>query len=208
MKRVNDIFYSLQGEGRNTGRAALFVRFAGCNLKCPFCDTDFASYHELSEDYIMAELVVRCMDLGLTEEKPMVVLTGGEPTLQVDEYFVDLLHEEDFYVAMESNGILPAPQNLDWLTVSPKGDPPPTPPQGRGVGKLPDEIKIVFDENCDPEKLLQGLCLEGRPLLYLQPCDTGDAERNRLITALCVEYIKRHPKWRLSLQTHKLIGIA
>jgi organic radical activating enzyme len=134
MKRVNDIFYSLQGEGRNTGRAALFVRFAGCNLKCSFCDTDFASYHELSEDYIMAELVVRCMDLGLTNEKPMVVLTGGEPTLQVDEDFVDLLHEEDFYVAMESNGILPAPRNLDWLTVSPKGDPPPTPPQGKEVG--------------------------------------------------------------------------
>ena len=211
MKRVNDIFYSLQGEGRNTGRAALFVRFAGCNLKCSFCDTDFASYHELSEDYIMAELVVRCMDLGLTDEKPMVVLTGGEPTLQVDEDFVDLLHEEDFYVAMESNGILPAPRNLDWLTVSPKGDPPPIPPLGRGVGKRPDEIKIVFDENCDPEKILgglaQGLPLQGEPLLYLQPCDTGDTERNRLITARCVEYIKLHPKWRLSLQTHKLIGI-
>ena len=217
MKRVNDIFYSLQGEGRNTGRAALFVRFAGCNLKCSFCDTDFASYHELSEDYIMAELVVRCMDLGLMEEKPMVVLTGGEPTLQVDEDFVDLLHEEDFYVAMESNGILPAPRNLDWLTVSPKSPqrpltpytpPLPLPSEGRGAGKRPDEVKIVFDENCDPEKLLQGLCLEGQPLLYLQPCDTGDAERNRLITDLCVEYIKRHPKWRLSLQTHKLIGIA
>lgn len=211
MKRVNNIFYSLQGEGRHTGRAALFVRFAGCNLKCSFCDTDFASYHELSEDYIMAELVVRCMDLGLTDEKPMVVLTGGEPTLQVDEDFVDLLHEEDFYVAMESNGILPAPRNLDWLTVSPKGDPPPIPPQGRGVGKRPDEIKIVFDENCDPEEILgglaQGLPLQGEPLLYLQPCDTGDTERNRLITSRCVEYIKLHPKWRLSLQTHKLIGI-
>ncbi len=207
MKRVNDIFYSLQGEGRNTGRAALFVRFAGCNLRCSFCDTDFASYHELSEDYIMAELVVRCMDLGLMEEKPMVVLTGGEPTLQVDEDFVDLLHEEDFYVAMESNGILPAPQNLDWLTVSPKNLTPLPPLQG-ARGKQPDEIKIVFDENCDPEEILKGLSLQGEPLLYLQPCDTGDPERNRLITALCVDYIKRHPQWRLSLQTHKLIGIA
>ena len=210
MKRVNDIFYSLQGEGRNTGRAALFVRFAGCNLKCPFCDTDFASYHELSEDYIMAELVVRCMDLGLMEEKPMVVLTGGEPTLQVDEYFVDLLHEEDFYVAMESNGILPAPQNLDWLTVSPKSPHQP-PPEGEAFeGKQPDEIKIIFDGESDPEQILAAYLSRtgfNTPLLYLQPCDTGDAERNRLITARCVEYIKRHPKWRLSLQTHKLIGI-
>ncbi len=211
MKRVNDIFYSLQGEGRNTGRAALFVRFAGCNLKCPFCDTDFASYHELSEDYIMAELVVRCMDLGLMEEKPMVVLTGGEPTLQVDEYFVDLLHEEDFYVAMESNGILPAPQNLDWLTVSPKSPHQP-PPEGEAFkGKRPDEIKIIFDGESDPEQTLAAYLSRtgfNAPLLYLQPCDTGDAERNRLITDRCVEYIKRHPKWRLSLQTHKLIGIA
>ena len=221
MKRVNDIFYSLQGEGRHTGRAALFVRFAGCNLKCPFCDTDFASYHELSEDYIMAELVVRCMDLGLMEEKPMVVLTGGEPTLQVDEDFVDLLHEEDFYVAMESNGILPAPQNLDWLTVSPKcpHQPPPEgeasphqpPPEGEAFeGKQPDEIKIIFDGESDPEQTLAAYLSRtgfNAPLLYLQPCDTGDVERNRLITDRCVEYIKRHPKWRLSLQTHKLIGI-
>ena len=214
MKRVNDIFYSLQGEGRNTGRAALFVRFAGCNLKCPFCDTDFASYHELSEDYIMAELVVRCMDLGLTEEKPMVVLTGGEPTLQVDEDFVDLLHEEDFYVAMESNGIQPAPQNLDWLTVSPKETINNKQyPINKKQYKRPDEIKIVFDEDCDPEQILADYLKSWEwaacddVLLYLQPCDTGAPERNRLITARCVEYIKCHPKWRLSLQTHKLIGI-
>ena len=216
MKRVNNIFYSLQGEGRNTGRAALFVRFAGCNLKCAFCDTEFDYYQEMSDDYIVAELVAHCLDHDLTEQKPMVVLTGGEPTLQVDEAFVDLLHEEDFYVAMESNGLLPAPRNLDWLTVSPKS-PQRSHPQflsrgeGRWVGKLPDEIKIVFDEHCDPEKitgwLAQGLPLQGEPLLYLQPCDTGDAERNRLITARCVDYIKHHPQWRLSLQTHKMIGI-
>ena len=212
MKRVNDIFYSLQGEGRHTGRAALFVRFAGCNLRCPFCDTDFNSYHEWSEDYIVTELLAHCIDHGVIGNKPMVVLTGGEPTLQVDEKFVDMLHEEGFCVAMESNGILPAPQNLDWLTVSPKNPQGPHPQplsQGEGsrVGKRPDEIKIVFDENCDPEEILKGLPLREEPLLYLQPCDTGDAERNRLIIARCVEYIKRHPQWRLSLQTHKLIGI-
>lgn len=136
----------------------------------------------------------------------LVVLTGGEPTLQVDEAFVDLLHQHGYEVAMESNGTRPAPQNLDWLTVSPKifGE-------GclvKGDGRIPDEIKMVFDEDT-PEKLssLHLLTLHPSPLLYLQPCDTGDPARNKAITQACVEYIKQHPQWRLSLQTHKLIDI-
>ena len=210
--RVNDIFYSLQGEGRHTGRPALFVRFAGCNLKCPFCDTEFDSYHEFSADYIVTELLAHCIDHGVLHEKPMVVLTGGEPTLQVGEDFIDLLHEEGFYVAMESNGVLPAPRNLDWLTVSPKSARPRKAFQEGG--RRPDEIKIVFNGNNDPEKILSAYMNRlsdddesPKPLLYLQPCDTGGELQNRYITTLCVRYVMSHPKWRLSLQTHKLIGI-
>ena len=224
--RVNDIFYSLQGEGRNTGRAAVFVRLAGCNLRCPFCDTEFDSYTEMTAE----EIVGKISSLHISEGvgvKPLIVLTGGEPTLQVDEAFVDLLHQHGYEVAMESNGTRPAPRNLDWLTVSPKnlmswsgarevwsGE--------CGVrseecgGKACDELKIVFDE-ATPEilsslhtphsTLHESPSTLHAPLLYLQPCDTGDARRNAAITAACVEYIKSHPQWRLSLQTHKLIGI-
>ena len=191
--RVNDIFYSLQGEGYHTGRAAVFVRFAGCNLRCSFCDTEFDSYREMTADEIVTAI----------SQYParFVVLTGGEPTLQVDEAFVDLLHQHSFEVAMESNGTRPAPQNLDWLTVSPKGL--------RGEAKedtgkrLPDELKVIFDEDTDPETYLSTL---HAPLLFLQPCDTGNVERNAVIINKCVDYIKEHPEWRLSLQTHKLVG--
>lgn len=251
MFRVNDIFYSLQGEGRNTGRAAVFIRFAGCNLRCPFCDTEFNTYREMSGEEILAEV----SSLVTSTEKPIIVLTGGEPTLQVDEAFVDLLHSHGYYVAMESNGTRPAPRNLDWLTVSPKkeergerreereGSEPRKFEISRNQyfkksenrnfeeSKLPDEIKIVFEEDTDPEATLAALTLpyssniaapsplssllsplnpplgEVRMGLYLQPCDTGDAVRNARITKACVEYIKQNPQWRLSLQTHKLIGI-
>ena len=234
MKRINDIFYSLQGEGYNTGRAAVFIRFAGCNLRCSFCDTEFDTYREMTDDEIMAEIsrykVSRCevrdtryensLEAESTEEsnlesrtshlvprRQLVVLTGGEPTLQVDEAFVDLLHQHGFEVAMESNGTRPAPKNLDWLTVSPKlcrGERR----EERGE-RLPDELKVIFDEDTTPESFLPPLSPLSSllsPLLYLQPCDTGDAERNAAIINKCIDYIKEHPQWRLSLQTHKLIG--
>lgn len=194
--KVNDIFYSLQGEGRNTGRAALFVRFAGCNLRCPFCDTQFDSYRLMTAPDIVA---------ALHKESPiceMVVLTGGEPTLQADAHLTALLHQAGYWVAMESNGTLPPPEGIDWLTVSPKN-------WGKNLAHYGcDELKIVFDEET-PQRLseLETPANNSSPLLYLQPCDTGDPERNRRITAACVAYIKEHPKWRLSLQTHKLIGI-
>ena len=202
MRRINDIFYSLQGEGHNTGRAAVFVRFAGCNLRCPFCDTEFDTFREMTDDEIVAEIA--------QYPARFVVLTGGEPTLQVDEAFIDLLHQHGFEVAMESNGTRPAPQNLDWLTVSPKSmQGARCKEQGvRGMRK-PDELKVVFEENTDPNAFLLPLApcsLSPNTLLYLQPCDTGDAERNAIITERCIDYIKEHPEWRLSLQTHKLIG--
>ena len=220
--RVNEIFYSLQGEGRNTGRAAVFVRFAGCNLRCPFCDTDFDSYTPMTAEDIVAAIT----DVVPFAQQPigtplLVVLTGGEPTLQVDEPFVDLLHRHAFEVAMESTGTRPAPRNLDWLTVSPKNDSREGWKAEDGV-RTPNELKIVFDEDTDPESYLtphstlhapqEGLHPSRESIhlpryLYLQPCDTGDPRRNARITALCIDYIKRHPWWRLSLQTHKLVGI-
>ena len=202
--RVNEIFYSLQGEGYHTGRAAVFIRFAGCNLRCSFCDTEFDTFREMSAEQILLA-VAACA--GSPVPKPMVVLTGGEPTLQVDEALIEHLHTHGYKVAMESNGTHPAPKNLDWLTVSPKES---VKWLRHDSGKTPDEIKIIFDENTNP--LLEVAHFIGRPaasntLFYLQPCDTGDAERNKAIVQACVAYIKAHPLWRLSLQTHKLIGI-
>ena len=206
--RVNNIFYSLQGEGRNTGRAAVFIRFAGCNLRCSFCDTEFEAYREMSDEEILA--AVRNLAPSIKTPIPsggeggglLVVLTGGEPTLQVDEAFVDLLHQHGYEVAMESNGTRPAPMNLDWLTVSPKESGKWKVESGK---RIPDELKIVFEENT-PEKL-SSFHIPPFSFLYLQPCDTGDPNRNKAITQACVEYIKQHPQWRLSLQTHKLIDI-
>ncbi len=195
MKRINDIFYSLQGEGHNTGRAAVFVRFAGCNLRCSFCDTEFDTYREMSDEEILAAIS------GYPAR--FVVLTGGEPTLQVDEAFIELLHQHGYEVAMESNGTRPAPRNLDWLTVSPKVGSEKLEVRSE---KVADELKVVFDETTAPESYLSLLTSNFSPLLYLQPCDTGDVVRNEAIIARCVEYIKEHPWWRLSLQTHKLVG--
>ena len=231
MYRVNEIFYSLQGEGRNAGRAAVFVRFAGCNLRCSFCDTEFDSFIEMTVNDILSEIASVSGDFP-AGCKPLVVLTGGEPTLQVDEAFVDQLHSQGYEVAMESNGTLPAPSNLDWLTVSPKSL-PLAPSNWRG--RMPDELKVVFDENTNPETYLSPLTTPadapipdlwsptrslshhlshplqsegaGGRLLYLQPCDTGDAKRNKAIVQACVDYIKEHPQWRLSLQIHKIIDI-
>lgn len=185
MLRINNIFYSLQGEGRNTGRAATFVRFAGCNLSCPFCDTAFDTYREMTPEDVVAAIS--------RYPARFVVLTGGEPTLQADEAFVELLHRHGFEVAMESNGTRQAPANLDWLTVSPKGH--------VAVTRC-DEVKVVVDELTDPASV----AAPSAPLRYLQPCDTGDPERNAAIVKRCVDYIKKHPDWRLSLQTHKLAG--
>lgn len=185
MKRVNDIFYSLQGEGRNTGRAAIFIRFAGCNLKCPFCDTDFSQYEEMSDEDILNRI------------KPypsrFVVLTGGEPSLQVDRLLVDLLHSHGYELAMETNGTHPIVDGIDWITCSPKGN---------IVIKRCNELKCIFEETTQvPDD--HGISAEYK---YLQPCDVQDAERNAQIVKRCFDYILQHPEWRMSLQTHKLVG--
>ena len=173
--RVNDIFYSLQGEGRHTGRAAVFIRFSGCNLRCPFCDTDFDSFRQMTASEII-DAIAPWLHCGF------VVLTGGEPSLQVDTELVNKLHDVGLFVAMETNGTHAIAEGVDWVTLSPKTsfvDHPPV---------CPDAIV-------------------GSPYLCLQPCDTGDPVVNRQLTARCVAYIKEHPEWHLSLQTHKIIGI-
>lgn len=191
MKRVNEIFCSLQGEGHNTGRAAVFVRFAGCNLRCPFCDTDFSAFREMTD----AEIV----SAASAYRPRLVILTGGEPTLQADAALTAALHAAGFSVAMETNGTRPVPPGVDWLTVSPKE--PFCGAAGRLAVSRCDELKCVFD-GVTP---VSDFGVEASHY-YLQPCDTGDAGRNSRIAAACAAYIMEHPRWRLSLQTHKLAG--
>lgn len=189
MRRINDIFYSLQGEGHNTGRAAVFVRFSGCNLRCPFCDTDFDEARDMTDSQLVEALAAF--------PTRFVVLTGGEPSLQVDDALVDLLHSHGYEVAMETNGTRPVPKGVDWVTVSPK---PGVTGWRPGITDC-DELKCIFDGTTPVSD--HGITARH---YYLQPCDVGDPQRNRHITQCCIDYIKVHPRWRLSLQTHKLAG--
>lgn len=193
--KINEIFYTLQGEGKYTGRAAVFVRFSGCNLRCPFCDTDFKAFREMTAQQI-TDAVCQWKDCGF------VVLTGGEPTLQVDNELVGYLKAEGFYVAMETNGTGHVPEQIDWVTLSPKSCFVSHAPAL--VTEKVNEVKVVFDGVHDPQPYAM---LSKDVHLSLQPCDTGDEKHNKEITHQCVEYIKQHPQWHLSLQTHKLIQI-
>ena len=189
--KVNEIFYSLQGEGAHTGTPAIFIRFASCNLRCPFCDTNFDKYNELSKSAI----------LDAIKEYPaqLVVLTGGEPTLQDLAPLIDDLHKAGKFVAIETNGTNETPSNADWVTCSPKV---------AFVKNAPlkltqaDEVKVVFDG----QSKVEDYGIEARHY-YLQPCDTGNAEQNERIINDCINYIKQHPKWKLSLQTQKILKV-
>ena len=180
----------MQGEGHHTGRAAAFVRFSGCNMQCAFCDTDHRHYRLMSADDIVQAL----------QPFPAryVVLTGGEPSLQADQALIDLLHRHQYTVAIETNGTKPLPRGIDWVTVSPK----PL-PDGRyaplALSRC-NELKVLF---LSPDYRPQTFGVVA-DYYFLQPCDTGDAQKNRAITDAAVEYIKQFPSWRLSLQTHKL----
>lgn len=194
MYRVNEIFHSLQGEGYHTGRAAVFVRFAGCNLRCPFCDTDF-SYSEPMTAAQIADAVFAYS----THPGTLIVLTGGEPSLQVDQALIDELHRHGQTIAIETNGTHEIPDGIDWITVSPKADGTVAGKVAEVVLRQADEVKVVLTEAT--EKLL--------PLwrstiradhYYLQPCSCSN-------TDAVVAYVKAHPEWRLSLQTHKYINI-
>lgn len=180
MRKINEIFYSLQGEGFHTGTPALFIRFSGCNLKCSFCDTKHEEGEWMSDEDIVAK----------AKECPakMVVLTGGEPSLWIDEAFVEKLHQAGKYVCIETNGTHPIPDSLDWITCSPKGAPV--------VLTRIDEVKVVYtgDEDIEPYLTLPA------QVHFLQPCSCKNTQE-------VVAYIQEHPQWRLSLQTHKWIGI-
>jgi 7-carboxy-7-deazaguanine synthase len=205
MYAVKEIFYTLQGEGANTGRAAVFCRFSGCNLwsgreadraeaECQFCDTDFVGTKgEGGGRFATAEeLADACV--AAAPRPGLVVLTGGEPMLQVDEALIAALHARGFTIAVETNGTLPVPSSIDWICVSPKA--------GTDVKqRAGDELKLVYPQaGLDPEKH-SGWAFTHR---FLQPMDGPSAAEN---TAKALAYCKAHPDWRLSLQTHKVLGI-
>lgn len=208
MYAVKEIFYTLQGEGANAGRAAVFCRFAGCNLwsgreadrataDCRFCDTDFVGVDGAGGGKFRGATALAAAVADAwqgTGGERFVVLTGGEPALQVDAPLIDALHDRGFAIAIETNGTLPLPPGLDWVCVSPKAG--NTLLQTHG-----DELKLVFPQDgLAPESLI-GLDF---PRRFLSPMDGPDLARN---TAAAVAYVKAHPEWRLSVQTHKHIGI-
>ncbi len=188
--KVNELFYSLQGEGRFTGVPAVFVRFSGCNLKCPFCDTDHSSFSEMTEEQIV-ESVCRF-------PARHVVLTGGEPAMQITPSLVEKLHSEGFFIQIETNGTVALPEQckIDWVTCSPKYKPV--------VLKSIDELKVVYEGNDEAIDKYDGV--EAREF-RLQPCDIKDEKRNSAYLKGAIEYCLKHPKWHLSLQTHKIINV-
>ena len=206
---VKEIFYTLQGEGRNAGRAAVFCRFAGCNLwtgrardragaVCGFCDTDFVGTDgdgggRFAAACDLAAVIARAWGGG-AETGRLVVLTGGEPLLQVDADLIDALHDAGFEIAVETNGTIVPPPGLDWICVSPKA--------GAGLAVTAgNELKLVFPQpGAEPDRF-EDLAFDH---LLLQPMDGPARAAN---TARAVQYCLDHPRWKLSLQTHKQIGI-
>jgi 7-carboxy-7-deazaguanine synthase len=208
---IKEIFYTLQGEGANTGRPAVFCRFTGCNLWsghekdrasaiCQFCDTDFVGTNGPGGGNFAAALdVANAISSSWPAQReagvhPLVVCTGGEPLLQLDEALIAAFHQAGFEVAIETNGTRPAPPGIDWICVSPKA--------GTDlVLRSGNELKLIFpQENAEPQ-LYENLDFQ---YFFLQPMDGPNREVN---TQLTLRYCLEHPHWRLSLQTHKLLGI-
>lgn len=205
---VKEIFLTLQGEGAQAGRAAVFCRFAGCNLWsgrdaqraraiCQFCDTDFVGMNGedggryRSAEQLSAAVAAKWRGKG----ERLVVCTGGEPLLQLDAALIEAFHAQDFMVAVESNGTLAAPEGVDWLCVSPKAGAPLRQRHGQ-------ELKLVYPQPDAPPEAYAHLDFER---FYLQPMDGPDHAAN---TAAAIAYCLDHPRWRLSVQTHKYLGIA
>lgn len=209
MYAIKEIFFTLQGEGFHAGRAAVFCRFSGCNLwsgresdretsACRFCDTDFVGVDGVrGGKFRSAEALADSIDALWPEfgdTRRFVVFTGGEPLLQLDDALLAQMHARGFFCAVETNGTLQAPLSVDWITVSPKGS---------AVLHLAraNEIKLVFPQPDAPPSRFEGFVAEHH---FLQPMDSPDRASN---TRLAVDYCMAHPKWRLSLQTHKYLGI-
>ena len=191
MYNINEIFRTLQGEGFYTGRPAVFVRFAGCNLRCSFCDTDFRLRERMS-----AEELLDAVEALAPEKDRFVVLTGGEPSLQVDEILVELLHQAGFEIAIETNGTHGLPKGIDWITCSPKDG-------SEVVVERVDELKVVYLGH-EVEKWYREIPATH---YFLQPCATTKADGSYAFnTEETQQYILRHTHWRLSLQTHKILG--
>lgn len=211
---VKEIFLTLQGEGGQAGRAAVFCRFSGCNLwsgreqdrstaVCSFCDTDFVGVDgEGGGKFATAESLAQAVAGAWTGPDqgdgpgrgPLVVCTGGEPLLQLDAPLIEALHAQGFEIAVETNGTLPAPADLDWVCVSPKAQAPLAQTRGQ-------ELKLVWPQKAVDPARFEGLDFER---FYLQPLDgPGRTEA----TAACIAYCLAHPRWRLSVQTHKYLGI-
>jgi organic radical activating enzyme len=227
MYKINEVFYTLQGEGAHSGIPAVFVRFSGCNLRCPWCDTEFSDFTEMSADEIVRE-ALSIYDIP-NERRKMLVLTGGEPSLQVDTPLIDALHQAGFYICIETNGTHPLPDGIDWITCSPKMV---YQSEGRSISetvyqrsglsakrsslalKRVNEVKVVFTGTYDPEIWRSQLEAEHwllQPLRYtgewlLNNCDAFEDDRNDNLDDT-VRYILSHPFWRLSVQLHKIVGL-
>jgi 7-carboxy-7-deazaguanine synthase (Cx14CxxC type) len=203
---IKEIFYSIQGEGFHSGKPAIFIRFSGCNLWsgkeidrrkaiCKFCDTDFVGTDgENGGEYTSEELVDKLNSLTSEYGCKFVILTGGEPLLQVNSKLIDSFHENGYYIALESNGTFSVPQNIDWITISPKKD-------AKLVQKNGDELKIVLPQKqLNPKDYLR---LDFKHF-YLQPKEEKLANNN---LNEVLDYCLRNPKWKISIQLHKILGI-
>lgn len=207
---VKELFYTLQGEGANTGRAAVFCRFAGCNLWtgreadradaiCQFCDTEFVGVDgpgggQFESASALANAALAVLPAGA--EPGLLVCTGGEPLLQLDAALIEAFHRAGFEVAIETNGTLPAPEGIDWVCVSPKADAPLQLRAG-------DELKLVYPQ-AEPDAQPDRFEHLAFTHFFLQPMDGPEIEAN---IKSAIEYCRTHPRWRLSLQTHKIVGI-
>lgn len=199
MKRysINEIFLSIQGEGANAGKTAVFVRFSGCNLHCPFCDTKHEARYLFTADEIVDAITRLWKDQTID---PFVVLTGGEPTLQVDADLICKLHRSHAYIAIETNGTLPVPCTIDFITVSPKADfvKQTTWPTDA------DELKLVFDGTTNPNVWFTRIKAKH---YFLQPCDTGNEKKNSEITEKLFNFVLLNPVWKISLQMQKILNV-
>jgi 7-carboxy-7-deazaguanine synthase len=205
---VKELFKTLQGEGGQSGRAAVFCRFSGCNLwsgreqdrttaRCGFCDTDFVGTDGAGGGFFespaqLASAILRTW--GARPDRRYVVFTGGEPLLQLDEALIEEVHRRDFTIAVETNGTISAPTGIDWICVSPKAG-------TELVQRSGQELKLVYPQPTAKPEAFEDLHFQN---FFLQPMDGPDRARN---TELAITYCLENPRWRVSLQSHKLMGI-